>query len=153
MIEGEASHPERMMDHDDTDVPAEPEHDDAPPISDLERRILEQRSAAYRQDPGAVVPLDDALDEIERRLTDSDDQPRDETATPPQDLSMRSESSRRPRGERRYSLQDLLAQVTEENRHDFIDSAPSVGREFTGDEWEECQPAAAPAPAPPSTPR
>lgn len=41
-----------------------------------------------------------------------------------------------------YSLEELLAGITPENRHELIDWGPPVGREFTGDAWEECQPGA-----------
>jgi len=49
----------------------------------------------------------------------------------------------------RYSLEELVVGITPENRHEEVDWGPPVGREFTGDAWEECQPPA----GPPSTPR
>lgn len=62
---------------------------------------------------------------------------------------MRRRSGKRSHSEVEYSLEELLAQVTPENRHGLIDWGPPVGREFTGDAWAECQPPA----VPPSTPR
>jgi hypothetical protein len=54
----------------------------------------------------------------------------------------------------RYTLDELLAQITEENRHEEVDWGPPVGREFTGDAWAECQPGCGPEEGePPSTPR
>jgi hypothetical protein len=53
----------------------------------------------------------------------------------------------------RLSFEEMCALVTEENRHDEIDSGPPVGREFTGDAWEECRPGYDADPEPPSTPR
>lgn len=38
------------------------------PVSDAQRRELLRRSAAHRQSPHEAVPLDEALDEIERSL-------------------------------------------------------------------------------------
>lgn len=38
------------------------------PVSDVQRRELLRRSAAHRQNPHEAVPLDEALDEIERSL-------------------------------------------------------------------------------------
>jgi len=49
----------------------------------------------------------------------------------------------------RYSLEELVAGITPENRHGEIDWGPPVGRELTGDAWQEGQPPA----EPPSTPR
>ena len=38
------------------------------PVSDAQRRELLRRSVAHRQNPHEAVPLDEALDEIERSL-------------------------------------------------------------------------------------
>jgi hypothetical protein len=57
---------------------------------------------------------------------------------------MRNRSGKRRRSNVEYSLDELLAKVTPENRHELIDWGPSVGREFTGDAWEECQPGVSP---------
>ncbi|HEU0302382.1 MAG TPA: addiction module protein [Longimicrobium sp.] len=38
------------------------------PVSDAQRSELLRRSAAHRQNPHEAVPLDEALDEIERSL-------------------------------------------------------------------------------------
>lgn len=38
------------------------------PVSDAHRREILRRSEAYRQNPGAAVPLDEALARIERSL-------------------------------------------------------------------------------------
>lgn len=38
------------------------------PVSDAQRRELMRRSEAHRRNPAEAVPLDDALDEIERSL-------------------------------------------------------------------------------------
>ena len=38
------------------------------PLSDPQRALVRRRSAAYRQNPGAAVPLDEVLDRIERSL-------------------------------------------------------------------------------------
>ena len=61
---------------------------------------------------------------------------------------MRRRSGKQDAIKRVYSLEELLAGITPENRHELIDWGPPVGREFTGDAWAECQPA-----EPPSTPR
>jgi putative addiction module component (TIGR02574 family) len=45
-----ASHPERL------------------PVSEAQRREIRRRSEAYRRDPGAAVPLEEALESIERSL-------------------------------------------------------------------------------------
>jgi putative addiction module component (TIGR02574 family) len=41
---------------------------DRVPVSDAQRVEVLRRSEAYRQNPGAAVPLDDALERIERSL-------------------------------------------------------------------------------------
>lgn len=38
------------------------------PLLDAQRTILHSRSEAYRRNPGAAIPLDEALDRIERSL-------------------------------------------------------------------------------------
>ena len=38
------------------------------PVSDAQRQEILRRSEAYRQNPGAAVPLDEALERIERSL-------------------------------------------------------------------------------------
>jgi putative addiction module component (TIGR02574 family) len=38
------------------------------PLSDGERTLLRSRSEAYRRNPGIAIPLDEALDRIERSL-------------------------------------------------------------------------------------
>ena len=38
------------------------------PITDAQRSLLRRRSEAYRRNPGAAIPLDEALDRIERSL-------------------------------------------------------------------------------------
>jgi hypothetical protein len=53
---------------------------------------------------------------------------------------MRRRSGKGDGIKRVYSLEELLAGITPENRHELIDWGPPVGREFTGDAWEECQP-------------
>lgn len=47
------------------DAHAEPER---VPVSDAQRLEVLRRSEAYRQNPGAAVPLEDALERIERTL-------------------------------------------------------------------------------------
>jgi hypothetical protein len=67
---------------------------------------------------------------------------------------MRRRIHKRGSGKLGLSLDMLVAGITDENRHDLIDWGPPVGREFTGDAWEECQPGAKAWPDPdPSTPR
>jgi len=68
---------------------------------------------------------------------------------------MRGRTGKRGDSKRKLSLDDLVAGITPENRHEGIDWGPPVGREFTGDAWEECQPGANPwaGSDPPSTPR
>lgn len=67
---------------------------------------------------------------------------------------MRRRHGKRVRRKLELSLDELLAGVTPENRHELVDWGPPVGGEFTGDAWEECQPGADPwASDPPSTPR
>ena len=58
-------------------------------------------------------------------------------------------------GRSKLKLDDLVAGITPENRHEAIDWGPPVGREFTGDAWEECQPGTNPVAGfdSPSTPR
>jgi hypothetical protein len=51
------------------------------------------------------------------------------------------------------SLEEMLELVTPENRHGEVDWGPPVGREFTGDAWDECQPGGESGADPPSTPR
>lgn len=41
---------------------------------------------------------------------------------------------------RKLNLEELLEAVTPQNRHPLVDWGPPVGREFTGDAWEECRP-------------
>lgn len=53
---------------------------------------------------------------------------------------MRRRVSKRASRKLELSLEELLAGITPENRHELIDWGPPVGREFTGDAWEECQP-------------
>ena len=38
------------------------------PLSDAQRSLLRSRSEAYRRNPGAAIPLDEALERIERSL-------------------------------------------------------------------------------------
>ncbi len=38
------------------------------PITDEQRSVLRRRSEAYRKDPSAAIPLDEALERIERSL-------------------------------------------------------------------------------------
>lgn len=38
------------------------------PVSDAQKRELLRRSEAHRRNPGEAIPLDDALDAIERSL-------------------------------------------------------------------------------------
>ena len=38
------------------------------PLTEAQRLLLRSRSEAYRQNPGAAIPLDEALDRIERSL-------------------------------------------------------------------------------------
>jgi putative addiction module component (TIGR02574 family) len=38
------------------------------PLSAAQRTLLHSRSEAYRRNPGAAIPLDEALDRIERSL-------------------------------------------------------------------------------------
>lgn len=38
------------------------------PLSEAQRSLLQSRSEAYRRNPGAAIPLDEALDRIERSL-------------------------------------------------------------------------------------
>jgi putative addiction module component (TIGR02574 family) len=38
------------------------------PLTDAQRTLLRSRSEAYRRNPGAAIPLDEALDRIERSL-------------------------------------------------------------------------------------
>ncbi|HEX9935535.1 MAG TPA: addiction module protein [Longimicrobium sp.] len=38
------------------------------PLSDAHRSLLRSRSEAYRRNPGAAIPLDEALERIERSL-------------------------------------------------------------------------------------
>lgn len=40
---------------------------------------------------------------------------------------------------RRYSLSELCAQMTAENRHGEIDSGPPVGREFGAEGWNDIE--------------
>ena len=61
---------------------------------------------------------------------------------------MRCRIGKQGHGKLKFSLDDLLAGITPENRHEDIDWGPPIGREFTGDAWSECQPA-----VPSSTPR
>ncbi|HSU17513.1 hypothetical protein [Longimicrobium sp.] len=39
-----------------------------PRLTVAERTLLRSRSDAYRQNPGAAIPLDEALDRIERSV-------------------------------------------------------------------------------------
>lgn len=41
---------------------------DGQPVGEVQREIVLRRSAAYRDDPGAAVPLDEVLERIERNL-------------------------------------------------------------------------------------
>jgi hypothetical protein len=68
---------------------------------------------------------------------------------------MRRPVGKQGRSKLRLSLDDLVAGIAPENRHEEIDWGPPVGREFTGDAWEECQPGTNPWAGfdPPSTPR
>jgi hypothetical protein len=56
---------------------------------------------------------------------------------------MRRHVGKRASRKLELSLEVLVAGITEENRHEEIDWGPPVGREFTGDAWEECQRGAA----------
>lgn len=38
------------------------------PLTDAQRAELRRRSAAYRQNPGRAIPLEEALEQIERSL-------------------------------------------------------------------------------------
>lgn len=38
------------------------------PLNDAQRSLLRSRLAAHHRDPGAAIPLDEALDRIERSL-------------------------------------------------------------------------------------
>jgi antitoxin component of MazEF toxin-antitoxin module len=62
---------------------------------------------------------------------------------------MRRSTAKPNRTKLRYSLDELVAGITPENRQKEFDWGPSVGREFTGHAWEECQPPA----ESPSTPK
>lgn len=43
-------------------------HPDSLPVSEAQKDIILRRSAAYQENPGAAVPLEAALDRIERSL-------------------------------------------------------------------------------------
>ena len=67
---------------------------------------------------------------------------------------MRCRHEEKARRKLELSLDELVAGITPENRHELIDWGPPVGREFTGDAWEECQPGVDPWGSDlPSTPR
>jgi putative addiction module component (TIGR02574 family) len=38
------------------------------PVTEEQKSLLRRRSEAYRRDPGAAIPLDEALERIERGL-------------------------------------------------------------------------------------
>lgn len=54
--------------------PVNPEGSDDP-VTPEQLRIIRQRSAAYRQNPAAAIPLSDALARIERSLDEAREKP------------------------------------------------------------------------------
>ena len=56
---------EELWDSVAAEATAEPER---LPVSEAHRQIILRRSQAYRDNPGAAVPLDEALERIERSL-------------------------------------------------------------------------------------
>jgi len=56
------------MDVDPTLTPAEPQAEDTRLPTPFELSLLRRRSDEYRRDPGRAVPLEEALDRIERML-------------------------------------------------------------------------------------
>ena len=51
-----------MMEEDLVEIRVEP------PLTDAERSLLRTRSDAYRANPGAAIPIEEALERIERSL-------------------------------------------------------------------------------------
>jgi putative addiction module component (TIGR02574 family) len=45
-------------------------HPEAVPVPDWHRRVLEERLAAHRADPGATVPWGEVRDDLLRKLND-----------------------------------------------------------------------------------